>query len=336
MPKKLLFILLSMIITLLTPVFADTEVFTSAEEQKFIDEYSLKYHLPPSFIRDSLASAAFLQSTYNTQVAIANAPPHAKTKPWSKYKQQFINPLVIKRGKNFMCQHQDALSEAEEKYGVPASIILGIIGVETSYGGFTGNFRVLDTLSTLAFNSPRRIDFWRDELAQYLLMCYQYKLDPNDLRGAIDGGFGLGQFMPSAYLNYAVSSRESRAPNLMQADDAIMSVANYMKEHGWKTGQVVFLNARRSKATCKTLNCEKKELSYPVKTWQKNGVQITNPPRGDTMADLITLSDDYNPQAYLALNNFYTIYSYNHSRKYVMAVYLLGITVAAQAAKSGC
>ena len=75
MPKKLLFILLSMIITLLTPVFADTEVFTSAEEQKFIDEYSLKYHLPPSFIRDSLASAAFIQSTYNTQVAIANAPP---------------------------------------------------------------------------------------------------------------------------------------------------------------------------------------------------------------------------------------------------------------------
>lgn len=322
---------------ILIPIYANSEpVFDDEQEQKFIDEYALRYHLPAEYIRDSLKNAVFQQSTYQTQVAIQNAPVHAKSKPWSKYKKQFLNPAVISRGVNFMCQHKNTLEEAEARFGVPYSVILGIIGVETSYGGFTGNYRVLDTLSTLAFNSPRRVDFWRNELAEYLLMCYQYKLDPEELRGAIDGGFGLGQFMPSAYLDFAVSSTDGMAPNLMKADDAIMSVANYLHKHGWKKGQPVYLNATRTKITCKNLNCEKKELAYPFKTWQKNGVSVSNPPKGDTMSNLVLLSDGYSPQAFLALNNFYTIFSYNHSHKYAMAVYLLGITVDKKGSASGC
>lgn len=308
--------------------YADDEVFTEAQQQKFIQDYALKYHLPASFIKDSLAKADFIQSTYDTQVAIFNAPKHYKGKTWAKYKGQFLNAPMLNRGQAFMCSHQETLEKAQAKYGVPPSAILGIIGVETSYGGFTGHYRVLDTLATLAFNSPRRIDFWQDELAQYLLMCYQYKLDPEALRGAIDGGFGLGQFMPSAYINYAVSATDGDAPNLMNPDDAIMSVANYLKQHGWKSGQQVIVSVKRTKNTCKTLNCGKKELSYTVKVWQKNGVQIPKPPKGDTMADLVILTDSYSPQAFLAYNNYYTFFSYNHSQKYAMAVYLLGITVA--------
>lgn len=326
-------------------------VFNQNQEQEFIQKYTLKYHLPKDYIAEALKQAVFQQSSYAMQAAIASAPAHSKGKTWIQYRQQFINSAKINLGEDFMCEHQEALAKAEAKYGVPKSIILGIIGVETSYGSFTGHYRVIDSLATLAFNSPRRVEFWQDELAQYILMCYQYKLEVGKLIGSIDGGFGIGQFMPSAYLEFAVTAEadtaesgtakagSKRAPNLMQADDAIMSIANYLKQHGWQSGQPVVITVKRSKDTCNSLDCNRKELSYTIGTWQKHGVVIQNPPKqnmSNVLADLVTLDNNYKQPAWLALNNFYSIFSYNHSQKYAMVVYQLGNAVVKSVKHDGC
>ena len=306
-------------------------VYDQKQEQEFIQNYASKYNLPPKYIQDTLSQAIFQTSTYNAQVATITQ----KSKTWKEYHKQFINPILIKRGQRFMCTHKKILDKASTRYGVPAYVIVGIIGVETSYGSFTGNYRVLDTLATLAFNSPKRIDFWQNELAQYLLMCFLHKLSPVKMIGAIDGGFGLGQFMPSSYMDYAVSAVPDKTPNLMHPDDAIMSVANYLSQHGWQHNQPVILNVKYKKDTCEKLDCNKRKLSYPVKIWKENGVYISSHINDDTIADLIILEDFYTSHAWLALNNFYTIFSYNHSHKYVMAVYQLGRAVSHNISCSG-
>lgn len=314
---------------------SDERVFTEEQQEAFIQKYSLKYKLPPNYIKEVLAQAKFKQASYDSQ------QPHpeykGKPKSWAKYRRQFLNPTVINAGQRFMCGHRDALTKAQNRYGVPKEVIIGIIGVETSYGGFTGNFRVLDALATIAFSTPRRVDFFQNELAQYILMCYQYDLDPTSIKGSIDGGFGLSQFMPSSYIQFAVSSTDD-TPNLYLADDAIMSVGNYLKEHHWQKGQPVYLNVTRTKQTCKQLECNKKDLAYSLAVFEKNGVKIKtkNELKPSTMADLIMLDDAYSNNALLALNNFYSIYSYNHSFKYSMAVYLLGKAVVSKVEKSGC
>ena len=140
---------------------------------------------------------------------------------------------MVKAGQKFMCAHKDALDLAKKKYGIPPNYIVGIIGVETLYGRFVGNYRELDTLATLAFSSPERTTFFQDELAEYLKMCYNNDIDPTSIISSIDGGFGLSQFMPSSYNKFAVSASDD-TPNLFAPDDAIMSVANYLKQHDWK------------------------------------------------------------------------------------------------------
>jgi membrane-bound lytic murein transglycosylase B len=319
--------LLLIIIWISGSVFADSHlVFTPEQKQTFIQNYALKYKLPQKYIKDTLDLAEFEPASYQLQ------QPHnvkkVKAKSWAKYRSQFINPLEISRGQDFMCSHQDALKLAETKYQIPREIILGIIGVETSYGKITGHYPLLNTLSTLAFNSPRRRDFFQDELAQYLLMCYQNNIDPQSVIGSVDGGFGLGQFMPSAYMDYAVSGVNGKTPNLMEANDAIMSIANYLHGYGWEKNKPVVLNVGITKRTCRELTCNQKKLSHTVGQWQKYGVMLKSYQSSSTLAELITLGSSN----YLALNNFFTIFSYNHSHKYAMVVYQLGTIVA----KNGC
>lgn len=317
-----------------------SNVYTEQQLDSFIQKFSLKYKLPPKYIRSTLSDANFIEASYRSQASY-KPTQKAKKKPvigktWAKYRSQFLNPYMINKGADFVCQHKKDFKLAEKTYGVPQEIMAGIIGIETSYGGFTGNYRVLDTLSTIAFNIERRNDFFQDELAQYLLMCYQYDLDPTEMKGSIDGGFGLSQFMPSSYMKFAVSSNND-TPNLFLARDAILSVANYIKEHGWKTGHPVVLNVTRAKDTCSKLECNQKKLTYPLYIFEKNGVKFNTKINPHEKGDLVTLSSDkYNKNAYVALNNYYVIFSYNHSLYYSMAVYQLGVAVVKQARLAGC
>ncbi|HLX53656.1 MAG TPA: lytic murein transglycosylase, partial [Aquella sp.] len=285
-----------------------TKVFTDSQEEKFVETYSTKYKIPDSFIEKALEQAIFQPKSYQLQQPRVSRAPTWQS--WERYRRQFIYPTMINKGAQFMCAHQDALRRARNTYGVPAEVILGIIGVETAYGANTGHYRVLDALATDAFNSPRRVEFFQEELAKYLLMCYQNGWAPAAMRGSIDGGFGIAQFMPSSYLDYAVSYTDD-TPNLMIANDSIVSIANYIKQHGWKSGEPVYLHVKHNGKTCLQLTCNNKELAYSVSTWKQNGVSVRGPDvNPSNMADLISFSNLASNPAWLALNNFFVIYSY--------------------------
>ena len=155
-------------------------------------------------------------------------PVTGKVRPWYKYRRNFLTERHIKEGVKFWRQNATALQRAEQFYGVPIEIIVAIIGIETIYGKHKGNYRVLDALVTIAFNYPRRADFFRDELKHYLLLTREEGLNPLSLKGSYAGAMGIGQFMPSSFRRHAVDfDKDGRRNILSNKTDAIGSVANY-------------------------------------------------------------------------------------------------------------
>ena len=207
------------------------EIYTSDQEDKFVEKYSDKYDIPEKYMRNTLSLAVFQQKTYNSEQRhhVTVNPPQSIS-----YRKVKVSPALVRAGQKFMCQHQKALAKAQETYGIPPSYIVGILGMETLYGRFVGNYRAIDTLTTLAFNSPERTDFFQDELAQFIVMCYKNDLKPTSIISSIDGGIGISQFMPSSYMKFAVSANDN-VPDLFTPEDAIMSVAHYLKQHNWRT-----------------------------------------------------------------------------------------------------
>jgi membrane-bound lytic murein transglycosylase B len=201
---------------------------------------------------DPVDVAAILkQARFSATVAklvLPAATPSVRS--WPRYRTRFVEPRRIKEGVDFWAKHGSMLARTEAKYGVPASIIVSIIGVETFYGRVTGNFRVLDALSTLAFDYPPqapndRSPFFREQLAQFLVLCKESGLDPLSVQGSYAGAIGLPQFMPGSQRRFAVDGDGDGKINLLASpDDAIASVANFLIEHGWKPGQPVFLPVR--------------------------------------------------------------------------------------------
>jgi membrane-bound lytic murein transglycosylase B len=159
-----------------------------------------------------------------------------KTVSWPEYRAIFITPKRIRQGAAFWNAHETTLNAAQEKYGVDPSVIVGIIGVETSYGEFLGKYRVMDSLSTLAFEYPRRQQFFQNELEQYLLLTRDLNADPLSLYGSYAGAVGLPQFMPSNYRTLAVSATGDKPDLWHNPDDAILSVAHYFQNKGWRPG----------------------------------------------------------------------------------------------------
>jgi membrane-bound lytic murein transglycosylase B len=192
--------------------------------------------------------------------------PAEKALPWYKYRRIFINNDRIDRGAEFMRQHQATLRAAEEKYGVPAEIIVAIIGVETWYGRNVGSFRVLDALATLAFDYPRRAPFFRSELEQYLLMCREEKMNPAKPVGSYAGAMGLPQFMPSSFRHYAVDFNGNGRRDLWnETEDVIGSVANYLASRGWRRGEPITAQVRGD--TDAAEDFEFSRLEPPVCAW---------------------------------------------------------------------
>ena len=165
--------------------------------------------------------------------------------PWPRYRSQFVNSRNIRHGVRFWRQHAAAHARARQIYGVPEEVIVAIIGVETRYGKTRPRFPEFDTLATLAFDYPRRAEFFRAELEQYLLLMREEQRDPLSAKGSFAGAMGIPQFMPSSYRSYAVDfNRDGRRDLWGSATDAIGSVANYLRTYGWEAGQPVVVRAR--------------------------------------------------------------------------------------------
>ena len=284
----------------------------------FIDEMVDKHQ----FKHDELVQV-FQRAHYRQAVIDAISKP-ATSKPWLEYRTIFINPKYINGGLQFWQRHADALQRAETHYGVPQEIIVALIGIETRYGNNSGKYSVLDALITLAFDYPRRADFFRSELEQYLLLARDQNFDFSNVQGSYAGAMGIPQFMPSSYRKYAVDfSDDGKLDLLHDPVDAIGSVANYLRQYGWLSGEPVAVrasvggNGRVGNLT---------EL-HTVAEWAASGVQPDKQVAADKTSRLVDFTVAEGKEYWLAFNNFEVITRYNNSDYYAMSVHQLAVAL---------
>lgn len=287
--------------------------------------------------------ALFEQTRYiETARQLMRPAPPGKPKNWKAYRARFVEPYRIDAGVAFWNKNADVLARAEQQYGVPAEIIVGLIGVETIYGKNTGNFRAMDVLTTLAFDYPEtptreaRMQFFRSELENLLVLAKESSADPFAFKGSYAGAIGLPQFMPGSIRQYAVDFDGDGKISLNDsAADAIGSVANYLALHGWKRNLATVFPA--------TLNAQNDSLSE-LKTSISKGLRATyalnelkgflttsssDAPDG-ILYGVIDLQNGEDADEYwLGTDNFFAITQYNRSYFYAMSVIDLGRVINA-------
>ncbi|MDT8364126.1 MAG: lytic murein transglycosylase B [Nitrosomonas sp.] len=294
------------------------------------------------FIEDMVTRHAFerheLQVVFNQvkilpdALKLMSAPSSAIS--WHRYRERFVNQQRIAGGAAFWHRHAQALTEASQVYGVPEEIIVAIIGIETNYGTSTGNYRVIDALTTLAFEFPRRADYFREELVQYFLLAREQNFDVLSIKGSYAGAIGIPQFMPSSYRSYAVDFDGDKKINLSgNVVDAIGSVGNYLKMFGWKENQSVVLRARKTSENFRGVITPGIEPLHSVGKLRNEGIVSADSGDDERLAALIILDNDGQEEFWLGLNNFYVITRYNRSTFYAMSVYLLAEAI--RVAKNG-
>ncbi len=277
----------------------------------FIDEMVDKHH----FRRHEL-ERLFTRAQYQQAVIDAITAP-ATLKPWPEYRANFINEKRVKDGLKFWKRYAATLARAEKRYGVPRDIIVALIGVETFYGQQTGSFRTVDALTTLAFNYPPRADFFRSELEQYLLLAREQGFNLLGVQGSYAGALGIPQFMPSSYRKYAVDFNGGGKTDLLRDRvDAIGSVANYLKQYGWVSGQPVAVRSKLSADACLGTISE----ARTVAEWAAVGVAAEQEVAPDLKGRLLDFTVPEGKEFWLAFSNFDVIMRYNNSSFYAMSV----------------
>lgn len=296
--------------------------------QQFIDKMVNKHGFDRQQLQEILSQAKRLDSVLrlmdNQAPTTSVKPPSGPNGAWLRYRKKFITPDNVQNGVVFWNQYEDALNRAWQVYGVPPEIIVGIIGVETRWGRVMGKTRILDALATLSFNYPRRAEYFSGELETFLLMARDEQDDPLNLKGSFAGAMGYGQFMPSSYKQYAVDFSGDGHINLWDPVDAIGSVANYFKAHGWVKGDQVAVMANGQAPGLPNGF----KTRYSISQLAAAGLTPQQPLGNHQQASLLRLDVGTGYQYWYGLPNFYTITRYNLSTHYAMAVWQLGQAVA--------
>lgn len=296
--------------------------------QQFIDKMVNKHGFDRQQLQEILSQAKRLDSVLrlmdNQAPTTSVKPPSGPNGAWLRYRKKFITPDNVQNGVVFWNQYEDALNRAWQVYGVPPEIIVGIIGVETRWGRVMGKTRILDALATLSFNYPRRAEYFSGELETFLLMARDEQDDPLNLKGSFAGAMGYGQFMPSSYKQYAVDFSGDGHINLWDPVDAIGSVANYFKAHGWVKGDQVAVMANGQAPGLPNGF----KTKYSISQLAAAGLTPQQPLGNHQQASLLRLDVGTGYQYWYGLPNFYTITRYNHSTHYAMEVWQLGQAVA--------
>ena len=296
--------------------------------QQFIDRMVNKHGFDRQQLQEILSQAKRLDSVLrlmdNQAPTTSVKPPSGPNGAWLRYCKKFITPDNVQNGVVFWNQYEDALNRAWQVYGVPPERIVGIIGVETRWGRVMGKTRILDALATLSFNYPRRAEYFSGELETFLLMARDEQDDPLNLKGSFAGAMGYGQFMPSSYKQYAVDFSGDGHINLWDPVDAIGSVANYFKAHGWVKGDQVAVMANGQAPGLPNGF----KTKYSISQLAAAGLTPQQPLGNHQQASLLRLDVGTGYQYWYGLPNFYTITRYNHSTHYAMAVWQLGQAVA--------
>ncbi len=286
------------------------------QTKRFIQQMTQNHGFEATELTDVIADAKIKQ---NILEAIQRP---AEAKPWHQYRKIFLTKQRINGGAEFWQRHRKILDQVQETYGVPPEIIVAILGVETLYGTRTGSFRVLDALATLAFAYPRRADFFRGELEQFLLLSREEKLDPRQPQGSYAGAMGWPQFMPSSYRHYAADfDGDGKRDIWHNPGDVIASVANYFSLHGWQKNQPI---AARLPESAISLADKAMQAKYTLGELKSQGLTALAEESDESLkANVLTLKGQDQQEAWLGYTNFYVITRYNHSPLYAMAVYQL-------------
>lgn len=291
----------------------------------------------PTFKQDMVANHGFNaaaldelfeQVNYKDNILEIMSRP-GESKPWYAYRDMIINQNRINLGRRFASDYADTLRRAEQTYGVPADVILGILGVETVYGTNKGSFLAIEALTTLAFGFDRRSEFFTNELKELLLMSREMNINPLRIKSSYAGAIGYPQFMPSSYRKWAVDFDGSGEISLNSSPvDAIGSIANYLKQHGWQPGVPVGYPATYSGMNPESVITEDLTQLRPAQFFSLSGLSPNVSLSPDTLVAGVMLEDNSGPVFWLTTYNYHVITTYNRSRKYASAVWRLGQLVS--------
>ena len=275
--------------------------------------------------------ALFAQVERKQPILDAISRPAERVKPWKEYRPIFLTEARINRGVEFWKQHAEALARAEREYGVPAQVIVAIIGVETFFGRNTGNWRVIDALATLGFDYPPRADFFRKELREFLLLTREQRVDPLGVTGSYAGAMGMPQFMPSSFRAYAVDfDHDGHIDIWNDPEDAIGSVASYFQRHGWVAGDPVATRARVAGTRFADGLTQGLEPVKSVGDLRQLGWTPLDAVDDRYAVTAFRLEGEQGDEFWMGLPNFYVITRYNRSVMYALAVHQLSAALLAQ------
>lgn len=311
----------------------DIVTYGSREDvMRFADETAQKHGLDAAALRRALAQSRFVPAV----ARLIMPPPPGTAKNWAAYRSRFLEPARVRAGVEFWNANRRWLETAETLYGVPAEIVVGIIGVETLYGQHMGNFRVIDALATLAFDFPTgrkdRSAFFRDELENLFLLSQRQGVDPLALKGSYAGALGMPQFMPSSFNKYAIDfDADGRIDLHASTADVIGSVARYLAEFGWQRGLPTQYEVAPPVDSAERAFLLGPDIlpSFSAKEFTDRGARLANAAHGVMgLLALVELQNGDAAPSYVAgTANFYAITRYNASSYYAMAVIALGEAV---------
>ncbi|AXI03075.1 lytic murein transglycosylase B [Aquirhabdus parva] len=295
----------------------------------FRDQMVRQYQFAPEDV-DNIMINAHLKPNI---LAVMAKP--GESKEWYQYQPQFITEATINKGLAFQTTYIEALNRAESTYGVPAEIILGILGVETGFGGHKGSFQALDALSTLAFKDTRRPDYFKQELAELLVFARDEKIDVTTIKSSYAGAIGYPQFMPSNIRQYGVDFDGSGRIDLVNSPiDAIGSIANYLASHGWQKGKPIGYRAKYEGTDDNLIITKDLTQPRPASELFALGLTpITAPVAPTDLVCGVRLMGDTGPLYWFTYPNYQVITTYNRSRLYATAVWQLGAAIRARGAK---
>lgn len=318
---KQFFLFLVVFLSTISPTGWALDLKQAPAVSEYLHEVSRDYDFDLQQLHDWYRRVQFDRKIYEQMHQVAVSLPV----PWYIYRKTRVTPLRVQGGVEFWQENHVTLSKAEKQYGVPAGVIVAILGMETNYGRDQGNYEALNALTTFAFFSPRRRDYFRNELTQFLLLSRDQGWDPLAIKSSYDGGLGMAQFMPDSYRIYAVASHPGRPSDLFQnKQDVINSIGNYLQRKGWHRGQPI---AKQAKVIDKqALKHLKQEEGEPHFTWQelhRYGLAPVGKIPKDLPIGVLTLDGAHGAEYWLTFPNFPVIRSYNASKMYAMAVYQL-------------
>src|SRR5688572_20502479 len=304
-----------------TPVHASSGYLSRPEVREFIEAMQLEHGLEADELERILGDAR-----YQPTVARLIGPERPKTatppvRSYPRYRAKFLTKSRIDAGIRFWDLHEADLRRAQAEFGVSPEVILGILGVETAFGQNTGSFRVVDSLATIAFDGPRRQEYFRDELKELLLLARELSIDPLTIKGSYAGAMGLPQFMPSSYRRHAVDFDQDGSTDLVASPaDAIGSVASYLRNHGWVAGEPAVVRVKLPRSGASELVSGLKRV-HTVTDLRDKGVTFSESTLPEGACSVVELPNPRASSQYLVgFSNFEAITRYNRSTFYATAV----------------